>query len=220
MSFSDQLKSKYQDLFEKATNHVFTTELCNGTLSDDKLLVYLIQDLKFFQVGIRLTCKAASMCDDDKSQIKLAKQIGFFANNENDYFNICIDQLSKQFDKQQLEYFNSLQFEQVDRYINSLKHLLTAQEITYKQIITATYLMEAVYLQWANDAIKAKTIPADLPWKYKEWIDLHSGELFSNWTEFLKLEVDRVADESVEAVFAEFCELEFEFFDKCYYYNK
>jgi thiaminase len=219
MSFAEYLKTKYSADFKKATTHAFTTELCKGTLPDDKLLVYLIQDLKFFQVGIRLTCRAASLCDDNESQIKLAKQIGFFANDENDYFEICIKQLSEKFDADKLQYFNSLELPEVKHYIDSLRRLLEDPDATYRQIITATYLMEAVYLQWADDAINLGIIPANIEWKHKEWIDLHSGEGFSAWTEFLKQEVDRVGDETVESVFQEFCKLEFEFFDKCYHYN-
>ncbi|CCH41593.1 Seed maturation protein PM36 [Wickerhamomyces ciferrii] len=211
MSFSDQLLNKYQNLFTKATTHQFTTELCQGTLPDNKLLLYLIQDLKFFQVGIRLTCKLASLCDDDESQIKLAKQIGFFANNENDYFQICIKDLSSKVALDQ-----SILLPQVETYVAYLKNLLKSNNYSYGQLVTAHYLMEEVYLKWANDAIENNTIPSDIEWKHKEWIDLHSGEGFSNWVKFLKDEVDRVGDETCEQIFVDMCKLEFEFFDACY----
>lgn len=219
MSFAESLVRKFHDRFTKATTHAFTTELCKGTLSDDRLLVYLFQDLRFFQFGLRLTCKTASLCDDDAVQIKLSKQIGFFANDENDYFQICIDQLSKNLEKEQLEKIKNVKVHAADRYVEYLRYLLEGNH-TYPVLITATYLMEEVYLKWAQDAIDNKIIPHDLEWKYKEWIDLHSGPIFTPWVELLRSEVDRVGDESVERVFKEMCDLEYEFFDGCYNYAK
>lgn len=213
-TFSQYLLDKYSDIFTKATTHSFTTELCKGTLPDDKLLLYLIQDLKFFQVGIRLTCKLASLCDSDPEQITLAKQIGFFANDENDYFQICIKQLSEHTKIDQ-----SILLPQVETYVAYLRNLLVSNNYSYKQLVTAHYLMEEVYLKWADDAIDQGIIPANIEWKHKEWIDLHSGEGFSTWVKFLKDEVDRVGDETCEQIFVDMCKLEFEFFDACYNYK-
>jgi len=213
MTYTQRLLETHNTLFTKATTHIFTTELCKGTLPDEKLLLYLIQDLKFFQFGLRLTCKLASLCDSDPQQITLAKQIGFFANNENDYFTKCIEQLNTRVGDTDL---SNVTLPQVETYIAYLRNLLLSNHFTYKQLVTAHYLMEEVYLKWANDAIEQDIIPKDIQWKYKEWIDLHSGESFSSWVNFLKDEVDRVGDETCDQIFVDMCKLEFEFFEACY----
>ncbi|KAH3669524.1 hypothetical protein WICMUC_004946 [Wickerhamomyces mucosus] len=214
-SFSEQLKTKYSEQFKKATQHEFTEELVRGILSDDKLLVYLIQDLKFFQFGLRLTCKLASLSDDDKAQIAISKQIGFFANDENDYFTKAIEEVSNttNFD------VKSLILQKTQRYVLYLKNLLENPKISYAQLVTVIYVMEDVYLEWAQRGIDTHVIPIDLPYKYKEWIDLHSGAGFTSWVKLLKDEVDRVGDLTCEKFFQDILNLEYDFFDACYNYN-
>lgn len=87
------------------------------------------------------------------------------------------------------------------------------------------YLMEQVYLGWADFHILKGNVREDLPYKYKEWIILHGGDKFTSWVEFLKREVNRAVvsqdDRSLcEEAFLMALNLEIAFFDSCYSYKE
>lgn len=211
MSVSQKLIDSYQDLFNKATKHKLTEELCAGTLEDKKLFIYLAQDLQFFQSGLRLTCKLTSLAPTEHSLITLAKKIGFFANDENNYFQECLELLSPSLGKEEQLRYRETRLPLVDKYIKLIEKL-ARDESSYAKLVTFTYCMELVYLQWPKNF----NIPSNLHWKYKTWVDLHAGEHFETWCDFLKGEVDKCNYEEVAPVFAEVLKSEYEFFDSCY----
>jgi thiaminase len=227
----DDLLEKYKERYQKAITHALTKELCEGTLPDFKLFTYLTQDLKFFQLGMNVFGKTLAYCDNTDSAIILSKQIGFIANDENDYFDNCLTQL-KETSKPELEQHcckmllgpDSPVLPLVEKYLQYLKHL-AHESLSYVEIITFMYLMEQVYLGWADFHILKGNVREDLPYKYKEWIILHSGDKFTSWVEFLKREVNRAVvsqdDRSLcEEAFLMALNLEIAFFDSCYSYKE
>lgn len=228
VSFSDKLLLKYNDKFQTSISHPLTLELCKGTLPNYKLFTYLVQDLKYFQIGMNIFGKTLSLCDNTESSNILGKQIGFISNDENDYFSKCLKQLRsenlqelKQNSSQMLQE-DAIELPAVKKYIDYMKEL-NLNSKSYVEMITFLYVMEQVYLGWANYNFENGNVKENLEYKYNEWIVLHSGKEFSLWTLFLKNEVDRVAhsDEEMalcEATFVKTLDLEIEFFDECYNY--
>lgn len=51
---------------------------------------------------------------------------------------------------------------------------------------------EKIYLGWAHYDMASKGVFC-LPFKHKEWINLHAGPEFEAWVEFLRSELERVA---------------------------
>lgn len=227
----DELLEKYSKRYEESITHPLTNELCLGNLPDFKLFTYLTQDLKFFHLGMNVFGKTLAYCDDIKSSIILSKQIGFIANDENDYFVNCLDEL-KNTNKSELEKHcpkmllgpESPVLPEVYNYLEYLKYLVH-ESLSYVELITFMYLMEQVYLGWANFHLDKGNVSENLPYKYKEWIDLHSGNKFSSWVAFLKEEVIRVVKspedrEVCERTFLKALNLEIAFFDACYSYTE
>lgn len=227
----DDLLEKYEETYQKAITHLLTNELCEGTLPDFKLFTYLTQDLKFFQLGMNVFGKALAYCDNTDSAITLSKQIGFIANDENNYFDNCLCQL-RETSKPQLEQHcskmllgpDSPVLPEVEEYLEYLKHL-AHESLSYVEIITFMYLMEQVYLGWANFHLLKGNVREDLPYKHKEWIVLHSGDKFSSWVEFLKSEVNRAVISQddcsqCEETFLKALNLELAFFESCYSYKE
>ena len=225
----DDLLEKHKIAYHRAITHPLTNELCKGTLPDFKLFTYLTQDLKFFQLGMNVFGKTLAYCDNTNSVISLSKQIGFIANDENDYFDKCLTQLKKT-SKKELEQHcskmllgsNSPVLPPVDEYLQFLKYLACESQ-SYVEIITFMYVMEQVYLGWADFHLLEGNVPEGLPYIYKEWIVLHSGNKFASWVKFLKREVNRVVvsqdDRSqCEKTFLKALNLEIAFFDSCYSY--
>lgn len=230
MTFVDQLLKKYSVKVEKSTTHSLTNELCEGTLPDYKLYTYLVQDLKFFQFGLRLLGNALATCNKPESAVILGKQIGIFAHDENTYFHRCLEELRND-SGSELEQHVPRMLDQppptlkaVQEYLELLSYL-TSESRSYEEIITFVYVMEKVYLGWtefnlSKDAHKIQT----LLYKHKEWVDLHSGNAFTEWVEFLAGEVDRLAiseglKQKIDKFFEKTLDLEISFFDACYNYQ-
>lgn len=228
MSFVDKLLQKYQDKVQKSSSHPLTNELCNGTLPDYKLYTYLVQDLKFFQLGLQMLGSSLSHCDNAESSIVLAKQIGFFANDENTYFQRCLAQLRAEAQDQIHHHVPAMEKEfaptlpQVLQYLQFIAHL-THDALSYGEIITCVYVMEVVYLIWAELHSNSKDTVA-LEYKHQEWVDLHRGPAFSAWVQFLAGEVNRAAgtnlQEKMEQIFEKTLDHEIAFFDACYQYEE
>lgn len=230
MSIIDKLLEKHSDLFNKSITHPLTYELCAGTLADYRLYTYLTQDLKFFQIGLNLIGKTLSLCDNPQAAITLGKQIGFLSNDENDYFFKALSEIEDT-NREEIEKHASkmlgddpITLSEVNNYINLLKYL-TYESTSYIELITFTYVMEKVYLGWAQYNIDRDLIPQGLGYKYQEWINLHSGEAFTKWVEFLKGEVERVVktkedEELCEKTFVLSVEQEIAFFEDCYNYKE
>lgn len=211
-STTDQLLSKYHALFEKATTHALTKELCLGTLADRTLFIYLAQDLQFFEEGLRLICKIASLAPRAHSLIVLAQKIGFFASDENGYFRDTLKLLTPTVGEKDAEHWQHHRLNQVEIYVGQLVSMTRETSFTYAQLITYLWCAEIVYWQWAHHLPKAPQLQP----KHQTWIDLHDGTHFQTWCEFLKAEVDQFPLEEVEQTFANFLQLEYDFFQACY----
>ncbi|CEP62239.1 Pet18p LALA0_S05e00980g [Lachancea lanzarotensis] len=211
MSVSQKLVDNHRELFEKAAHHRLTEELCAGTLPDKTLFIYLAQDLMFFQSGMRLLTKTTSVAPESDSLITLAKKIGFFANDENSYFYDCLAELGPCLNPSQCEHSRKTMLPEVKAYIDLLEKF-AKEETSYAKLITFVYCMELVYLEWP----KHFPIAQNLHWKYQTWIDLHAGDHFESWCDFLKAEVDKCSYDEVSQTFELVLRNEHEFFEACY----
>lgn len=230
MTFVDLLIAKHQAIYSQSITHPLTNELCNGSLPDYKLFTYLTQDLKFFQVGLNLFGKTLAYCDSEESAIVLGKQIGFVSNDENDYFFKCLHEIRTSSAQELLAHVPLMlanpapTLGPVQSYIDLLKYLVY-ESSSYVELVTFMYVMEQVYLGWADHHLQKGTIPSTLAYKHKEWIILHSGPAFTKWVEFLKSEVNRVVTDDIsraksEDIFVKTVTLEIDFFSACYDYSE
>lgn len=225
MTATETLLGENQELYQKSINHPLTNELCDGTLSNSKLYTYLVQDSKFFAIGLQFFAKTLSLCVNNKSAITLGRQIGFITNDENDYFEKCLDLLVEMPEvKQNTVMVNDKpSLPKVEEYLKFIEYLVYESK-SYAECVTALYVMEKVYLGWADLNLQQGRVPQDLHYRYKEWINLHSGENFTKWVKFLEDEVNTVADETnwdlCQKAFYDSIRFEVDFFDECYNYSE
>ncbi|KAI3406896.1 hypothetical protein KGF56_000188 [Candida oxycetoniae] len=216
------------DLYTKAISQPLTNELCQGTLSNSRLYTYLVQDLKFFEFSLNLIGKTLSLCDDPGASIRLAKQIGWLADDENTYFRETLAELEKDNDLSsvipKMRNDNGITLPAVTKYIEYLEYMIHESK-TYIELITLCYTMEKIYLAWVEYNQERGTIVANLAPKFQTWIDLHSGEHFIEWVDFLQREVERsITSEEKEKInhdtFVKTVGLEIDFFESCYNYKE
>lgn len=205
-----------------------TEEICRGVLSDARLFTYLVQDLKYFRLGLNAFGKTLTLCDNEQSALILGKQIGFICNDENDYFETTLRDI-KLNSKDELELRCAIMLKQeptlpeVQDYLDYLNYVVH-DCTSYVEVVTFMYMMEKIYLDWAAPH-SLKSHCDKLPFKHLEWIRLHSGEKFSNWVDFLRNEVERsvISDEGravCEKTFLKTLDLEIGFFESCYMYKE
>ncbi|SMN19395.1 similar to Saccharomyces cerevisiae YCR020C PET18 Protein of unknown function, has weak similarity to proteins involved in thiamin metabolism [Maudiozyma saulgeensis] len=207
------LLAKYSPLYKETTQHQLTNKLCQGTLNDRTLYIYLAQDLMFFESSLRLICKATSLAPESDSLLTLAKKIGFFANDENTYFRDCLKEVEAAVPSSEERHkFLKEMLPGVNEYIKFIEESVADTSLTYAQYITIIWACEQIYLSWAHESPKKK----DLHWKHQTWIDLHDGEHFISWCDFLEAEVNKFSIEQVEKQFTAVLQHEFNFFDNCY----
>lgn len=213
MSFCDNLKAGVLDKWNEAINHRFYTSLWSGTLPTSVLSTYLSQDALFVDDLISLLGGAVSNCDQPQPRIALAKQLGFIASDECDYFTRALTSL------------NAPRFPEILPVTQKFRDLINEARVAgYAETISLLLAAEWVYLDWAtrgDGRDGGEKEPAD--WSCREWIELHRGEGFESWVELLKDETERVAGMSDEEtrrrmreVFERCVELEIEFLEQAY----
>lgn len=212
VSTTEALLNKYATDFKKATEHQLTKELCQGTLKDATLYAYLAQDLQFFEQGLRLLCKLTALAPTSESLITLAKKIGFFASSENNYFQDALELLAPSVEESKRDFLQTKQVGRIKNYVDFLTDMTNNNKYTYPELVTYLWCAEEVYWKWAHDLPKV----SNLHWKYQTWIDLHDGEHFKIWVEFLRKEVDRYTVAEVEQAFQKTLKAEVEFFEESY----
>ncbi|SCV17521.1 related to Protein PET18 [Nakaseomyces glabratus] len=201
-STSQILLDKYADLYKRTVTHPLPKELCEGTLQDRALYIYLTQDLEFFETGLRLICRVTSMCPEVPSLITLLRRSASLPVMR--MITSASDTVKEIKDKKIIP--------GVDAYIDYLVELTKDQRYDYPALISYLWCAEQCYLDWAHGLPKKE----GLHWKHQTWIDLHDGEHFITWCEFLRAEVDKFSVRQVEEVFAKTLQHEFNFFDSCY----
>ncbi|QPG75684.1 hypothetical protein FOA43_003043 [Brettanomyces nanus] len=166
---SEDLIESYRTVFDSAVDHRLVNELCAGKLADKTLLIYLVQDVKYFNLYMKIVLKTAYLCPDEAATIRFGKQVGFISNDENDYFERTIDLLCGR-DSSLERYVNDKSFvlDEVKQYLSLLTRLTTRlQDYSYDQMVTYLWTTEVVYLRWAQKALKDPNVPSDLHWRLK-----------------------------------------------------
>lgn len=189
--YSTRLRDASATDWDAAVQHRFVDELLAGTVADDVLTRYLVQDYQFCDAFTALLGQACASAPALPSRLPFARQLGMFAADENTYF---------------VDSFDALAVAPADR---ERPHLTAAtrdfdavmreaqQSGSYPQIVAVLVVAEWLYLDWATrPGADVATRP-----EHVGWIDLHRGEAFTAWVEWLRGELD--AHEPTDAAQAE-----------------
>lgn len=200
------------DDWRATVDHRFVRELFAGTIDDDVLAGYLVQDYQFFDAFLSMLGACVAHADQVPPKLRFGAQLGMLAADENDYFQ---------------DSFDALGVAETDRQAPELTSATAAfRDQMYDAVGTADYahllvmlvIAEWLYLDWGER-------PGPLPQRavHTGWIDLHRGEDFRAWVQFLVDELNRVAPIEDDRAMAALTErwqravrLERDFFDVAY----
>lgn len=210
MSFVDQLRAAAEPEWTASVEHRFVTELFAGTIPDDRLAHYLVQDYQFCDPFVALLGQAVASAPSLSSRLKHAGQLGAFASDENDYFTDAFDRLGVS-DEDRMR----PQREAVTDEFAAL--LLTGRDSrNYPQILALLLVAEWLYRDWAT---------SDLAWperpEHRGWIEVHNNPQFNAWVDWLQQELEQYAPvdpgerAAVRELFSAATRLELAFFDAC-----
>ncbi|TEW53602.1 TENA/THI-4 family protein [Psychromonas sp. RZ22] len=211
---SEQLKQTCIAEWSAATNHKFCIELADGSLSLEKMRVYLAQDYTFIDNFVRLAASAIHHAPSLPDRLPLAHFLGIIAGPENTYFQRSFDMLNVPESERTAP---KLLTPTSDFQALMLK---AANSGEYVNMIAVLCVAEWVYLSWAEPMVGAVE---SLPFYFGEWITLHSGEYFESVIEHLRSQLDTAFNEadatqqaSMQEYFQQAVLLEKQFFDACY----
>lgn len=207
--FVARLKAEFAELWRASIEHRFVDELLSGTVSDEVMGRYLIQDHRFIDAFVTLVGGAVASADLFESRLRLGRFLGMVCSDENDYF---------------LRSFAALGIGEERHDIPDasptagFKALMKEAAATrsYAAIMAVLNVAEGLYLDWAQ-RLGDRPMPENFI--HAEWITLHDNDFFVDFVSFLKGELDRVGPQE-EAVARDFfqraVELELAFFNFAY----
>ena len=180
LTVGELLKSSQKD-WQAAVNHRLVKELFEGTIENEVLKEYLIQDYHFFDAFLSMLGACVAHADKLESKLRFAKQLCFLEADEDGYFQKA---------------FRELKVSEKD-YLEATLHLVTKdfQKLMYSAVASSDYaqllvmlvIAEGLYLDWGS-----KDLPLPESYLHQEWINLHRGHFFTEWVQFLVDELNRV----------------------------
>jgi thiaminase (transcriptional activator TenA) len=211
--FTEWLLEQSEPTWTEATEHRFTRELADGTLSDAVMRRYLVQDYSFLDPFMRLVGSAIVKAPSMKDRIPLGRFLGSVTGVENTYFR---------------RVFDALEVAEEDRTHPALRaptrdfHELMAETIAapgYEETLTPLVVFEWLYNSWA----KAVSVRDPLAFYHREWITLHANPEFDTFVAWLRGQLDRDGpalppdrQKYLAQVFRRTVRLEKAFFDEAY----
>lgn len=217
--FSDRLLESTRETWDAAVTHPFVKELFAGTVPDEDMAGYLIQDYRFADGFMALLGAAVATADDLAPRLRFAEFLGEIAGDENTYFVDSLEELSAHGsgaaerdaipDTEPTRGFKKIFAE-------------AAETRDYAVIVSVVLVCEWLYLDWATREENTALAPGGMPERHvhAEWVRLHDYPGFHELVDFLRGEIDRVGERTpetaaqVEEFFTRTVDLELEFFDE------
>lgn len=211
-SFAGQLRLQASEDWDASVHHRFINELFAGTVSDKVLAKYLIQDYQFFDAFVAMVGAAVATTDSTAARLRFSQQLGMLATDEDDYFHQSFRTLGVKAD-------DAVSAELTQPTVEFVEQMWeVADSRSYPDLLVVLVIAEWLYLDWSERDLPLPSAP-----KHRGWIDLHRGDDFREWTQFLIDELNRAAPESGsqagEALAARWqtvVRIERDFFDEAY----
>lgn len=181
-TFSETLRRENQSSWSRSVQHRFVRELSDGSISDQAMACYLVQDHRFLDSFLMLLGAAMATADTLAARLRLGRSAGFVSGEENTYF---------------LRAFAALGLGETVRDgvpdsvpTDGFKRLMqeAAASRSYVAVLAVLCVAEWLYLDWASQASR----PFPPNFVHHEWITLHDNPDFRVFVAFLRSELDRV----------------------------
>lgn len=181
-SFAGRLRSASDEQWEASVRHRFVEELFAGSLSDEVLTNYLVQDYQFFDAFVAMLGACVSTSDSKSARLRFAQQLGMVAADEDGYFQQSFRTLGVA----EEEILTPELARPTAEFVEQM--WAVAESRDYADLLVVLVIAEWLYLDWGERDLPLPRAP-----KHRGWINLHRGAEFRAWTQFLIDELNRVA---------------------------
>ncbi|MGC2942643.1 MULTISPECIES: TenA family protein [unclassified Brevibacterium] len=165
----------------QAVDHRFVRELFAGTIDDAVMRDYLVQDYQFFESFLSMLGACVAHADALDARLRFAKQLGMLVADEDTYF---VDSFAE-FGVSPADYRDPELTAPTTGFRDLMDDAVASAE--YPQLLIVLVVAEWLYLDWAES--RDATPPRQV---HRGWIDLHRGDAFRAWVQFLVDELERV----------------------------
>lgn len=210
---TDTLREAHREDWEACVRHRFVEELFAGTIADDVLRRYLVQDYQFIDRFVALLGAAIASADRFESRVRLTRFANMITSDENTYFLRSFEALGVP----PSEYGQPVLTAPTRAFQDLMAE--AAATLDYAACLSVLVVAEWLYLSWA-DRPQAALPPR---FEHAEWITLHNNAGFRDFVEWLRGELDRQEAGMSEAqrarsadLFGRAVKLERAFFDHVY----
>ena len=144
MALVDQLRKNSGRLWTDATDHPFITELGAGSLPDHKFRRYFVQDYVFVNQLAKVAGLAVAKAPDLNAARPFGEFLSMLLGAEDSLFLGAFDVMKVP----EHEFRNATPLPTTDAFSNYLVGLASAG--TFADICCGMYVVEGVYLDWAD----------------------------------------------------------------------
>lgn len=207
--FTQALKQANEPIWAQAVEHRFVAELLAGTISDEVMVAYLVQDHRFLDSFLTLLGAAIATADTPAARLRFGRFAGMIAAEENPYFHRAFELLGVTQEQR-----DAIPDAQPTKGFQALMREAAATR-SYAAALSVLSVAEWLYLDWASRA----TAPLPENFVHAEWIRLHDNCDFRSFVGFLRSELDRVGPTEADLsrdFFRRAVALELAFFDAAY----
>lgn len=166
--------------WDAAVGHRFVAELFAGTVEDSVMKKYLVQDYQFFESFLSMLGACVAHADDIAPKLRFSRQLGFLEADENSYFLRAFAEVGVP----AVEYEAPVLTDPTARFRNIMDEAVTSA--SYPNLLVVLVIAEWLYLDWGE-----REDPMPRRHVHTGWIDLHRGEDFRAWVQFLVDELER-----------------------------
>ncbi|WP_218220542.1 TenA family protein [Nesterenkonia sp. Act20] len=181
-SFAGQLRLSTGADWDASVHHRFVEELFAGTVSDEVLARYLVQDYQFFDAFVAMLGACVATTDSKPARLRFAAQLGMLAADEDGYFQQTFAEL----EVPDSEVTSPQLTTPTQEFVAQMWEVARSRD--YADLLVVLVIAEWLYLDWGE---RDKPLPEAQ--KHREWVELHRGDEFRAWTQFLIDELNRVA---------------------------
>lgn len=211
MSLAKQLRTKYDDLWERMVGHPFVIEMGDGTLPLEKFRAYFIQDYLFGRSMVRMVAHGIAKAPDVASAYRLNQFLTLLLDPENDLFVRCFRAL----DVPPRVYTSATPSPVTQAFGDFMARV--AMEGDYWDVVTMLAVTEGTYLDWGRRLIEAGKRPENPV--YQEWIDIHGPDVLDEMVCWTNLQMDLIAAERMpraDRIFQTTLRYEYLFWEEAY----
>ena len=211
--FTDWLRERSEPAWSDAVDHRFTQELGAGTLDDDVMAQYLLQDYAFVDTLVGVFGYAVGQAPTMTEKRRFVEFLDVITDDENDYFERSFDALDVSAERWQAPDRTPT----TESFIDLL--LAAKAQGGYGETLAVLVPAEWIYLSWTT----RETEDRPEPFYLAEWIDLHANEGFVAFVGWLREQLDTVGptlsarrQQRVARLFERTVDHEVAFFDAAY----